>query len=114
MTHKKPRSRGFLLFVCLDNLSYASDIVSHVNVRKKGVLSMHVADFLIHISETLEDAERASLETALRQSQGVIAPRFNKETPQLLCVSYDPEQVDAVSLLRCVTDRGYAAQLVGM
>lgn len=42
---------------------------------------MHLADLLIHIDETLDATERVSLEEALRNIEGVIAPRFNRETP---------------------------------
>jgi len=75
---------------------------------------MHLADLLIHVNETLETSERASLEEALRNVKGVIAPRFNRETPHLLLVSYDPQEIASKSLLNRVKANGYNAQLVGM
>jgi hypothetical protein len=75
---------------------------------------MHLVDLLIHVNETLGSTERASLEEELRKVEGVIAPRFNRETPHLLLVSYDPQEVDAHNLLNRVKHNGYNAQLVGM
>lgn len=75
---------------------------------------MHFADLLIHVNETLGAAERAALEEELRKAKGVVAPRFNRETPHLLLISYDPQEIDSRSLLNRVKDGGYSAQLVGM
>ena len=75
---------------------------------------MHIADLLIHVNESLGSARRESLEEELRRVQGVIAPRFNKETPHLLLVAYDPQQIDSRNLLKRVRANGYSAQLVGM
>lgn len=75
---------------------------------------MHLADLLIHVNETLEATERASLEEELRKAKGVIAPRFNKETSHLLLVSYDPQEINSHNLVNRVKDNGYNAQLVGM
>lgn len=75
---------------------------------------MHVTDMLIHVNETLGANERESLQTELRKLSGVIAPRFNRATPHLLLVSYNPQAVDSVSLLNRVKADGYHVQLVGM
>ena len=75
---------------------------------------MHLADLLIHVNETLGAAERAALEEELRKTEGVIAPRFNRETPHLLLIAYDPREIDSYNLLNRVKDSGYNAQLVGM
>lgn len=75
---------------------------------------MHLADILIHVNETLGATERVSLEEELRKFKGVIAPRFNKQTPHLLLVAYDPQEIDSHNLLSRVKANGYNAQLVGM
>ncbi|WP_126453324.1 hypothetical protein [Sulfuriflexus mobilis] len=75
---------------------------------------MHLADLIIHVNETLAASERTALEDVLRQSNGVVAPRFNKETPHLLLVAYNPEQIDSHKLLHQVKAGGYTAQLLGM
>jgi len=75
---------------------------------------MHLADLLIHVNETLGSTKRASLEEELRKVKGVIAPRFNKETPHLVLVAYNPQEIDSHNLLNRVKANGYNAQLVGM
>lgn len=75
---------------------------------------MHRVDLLIHVNETLGVTERTSLEDDLRKVDGVIAPRFNRETPHLLLVTYDPQAVDTRNLLNRVKAKGYSAQLIGM
>jgi len=75
---------------------------------------MHIADLLIHVNETLDSNERESLQEELRKLYGVIAPRFNRETPHLLLVSYEPQEIDSLKLLNRVKANGYHAQLVGM
>lgn len=75
---------------------------------------MHLADLLVHVKETLGPTECASLEEELRKVDGVIAPRFNRETPHLLLVSYDPHKVEARDLLSRIRGGGYTAQLVGL
>ncbi|MFU8836776.1 MAG: ATP-binding protein [Thiohalomonadaceae bacterium] len=73
---------------------------------------MDITDITLHIATSLDHEEQQALEAAMRETDGVIAPRFNK--PQLLVVSYNPQQVDAARLLRVVTQRGHEAQLIGM
>jgi hypothetical protein len=38
---------------------------------------MNISDVMIHINEPLSVEARSSLEEAMRQIEGVIAPRFN-------------------------------------
>lgn len=75
---------------------------------------MHLADLLIHVNETLDTNERASLEEELRAVKGVVAPRFNRKTPHLMLVSYDPMEAEPRDLLGRVKRNGYNAQLVGL
>lgn len=75
---------------------------------------MHVADTLIHVNETLGSNEQESLQEELRKLSGVIAPRFNRGSPHLLLVSYNPQEVGSLKLLNRVKANGYHAQLVGM
>ncbi|MGM0594770.1 MAG: hypothetical protein ACQETD_09560 [Pseudomonadota bacterium] len=73
---------------------------------------MDTTDIMLHIATSLDHDEQQALETAMRETDGVIAPRFNK--PHLLVVSYNPQQVDASQLLSVATQRGHETQLVGM
>ena len=72
---------------------------------------MKTMDTMIHIDESLDEDQQLTLATALRDMQGVVAPRFNK--PHLLMVAYDADATSATALLSAVAGRGYRAQLVG-
>ena len=73
---------------------------------------MQTSDIIIHVDENLDKGEKLELENKLRELEGVIAPRFNKE--HMLLVSYNPEKVSSSDLLGTVTAKGYSAQLIGM
>jgi vacuolar-type H+-ATPase subunit D/Vma8 len=71
-----------------------------------------MTDILIHVNEELEKNQKKELESELRNIEGVIAPRFNKE--HLLLVEYDSNKIDTSVLLDAVKSGGYQAQLVGL
>jgi hypothetical protein len=73
---------------------------------------MHTPDVTIHINESLDATKQEALETAIREIDGVIAPRFN--LPHMLVVLYDSEITSPVILLEAVRNKGYQAQLVGL
>lgn len=73
---------------------------------------MHTPDITIHINESLDVTKQEALETAIREIDGVIAPRFN--LPHMLVVLYDSEITSPVILLDAVRNKGYQAQLVGL
>nr|VFK64529.1 MAG: hypothetical protein BECKUNK1418G_GA0071005_104726 [Candidatus Kentron sp. UNK]VFK71126.1 MAG: hypothetical protein BECKUNK1418H_GA0071006_105126 [Candidatus Kentron sp. UNK] len=73
---------------------------------------MQYTDVLIHVNELLDNHQKDSLESELRNVEGVVALRFNK--PHLLLISYDPEKTDASRLLGVVKSGGCEAQLVGL
>ena len=75
---------------------------------------MRLVDILIHVNKPLEEKQRHMLEDNLRQLNGVIAPRFNKETPHLLFVSYDSLKTTSQKLLNHIQKNHYPAQLIGM
>jgi len=73
---------------------------------------MHTPDITIHINESLDVTKQEALETAIREIDGVIAPRFN--LPHMLVVLYDSKITSPVILLDAVRNKGYQAQLVGL
>jgi hypothetical protein len=74
---------------------------------------MNITDVMIHINEPLSVAARSSLEEAMRQIEGVVAPRFNPGKEHLLVVAFDPEKANAADLLQKARAAGYTAQLIG-
>jgi len=73
---------------------------------------MHTPDVTIHINEALDATKQDALENAMREIDGVIAPRFN--LPNMLVVLYNSDKTSPAVLLNAVTSRGYQAQLVGL
>ncbi|MEW8628044.1 MAG: ATP-binding protein [Candidatus Thiodiazotropha sp.] len=73
---------------------------------------MNSTDIMIHINESLTEANQQELELEMRNIEGVIASRFNK--PHLLVVAYDAELIGSPELLKHVMRKGYHAQLVGL
>jgi hypothetical protein len=74
---------------------------------------MNITDVMIHINEPLSVAARSSLEEAMRQIEGVVAPRFNPGKEHLLVVAFDPDKANAADLLQKARAAGYTAQLIG-
>ena len=76
-------------------------------------MNINISDILIHINESLNDQQRSNLEEAVRQDEGVVAPRFNPGKEHLLLVAFNPDITSASTLLNKVQSFGYNAQLVG-
>lgn len=74
---------------------------------------MNITDVMIHINEPLSVAARSSLEEAMRQIDGVVAPRFNPGREHLLVIAFDPDKANAADLLQKARAAGYTAQLIG-
>jgi phage gp36-like protein len=74
--------------------------------------AMHTPDITIHIKQELDQEKQQALETAMREIDGVIAPRFN--LPHMLVVLYNSERTSSAALLDAVKSKGYQAQLVGL
>lgn len=73
---------------------------------------MQTPDITIHINETLGQDQQQEIESAMREIDGVIAPRFN--LPHMLVILYNAEMTSSAMLLDTVKGRGYQAQLVGI
>lgn len=74
---------------------------------------MNVSDILIHINESLNEQQRSALEEAVREIEGVVAPRFNPGKEHLLLVAFNPDVASTATLLTKVQSFGYNAQLIG-
>lgn len=74
---------------------------------------MDVSDILIHVNESLNEQQRSALEEAVRQIEGVVAPRFNPGKEHLLLVAFNPDVASTATLLTKVQSFGYNAQLIG-
>lgn len=73
---------------------------------------MNGNDIMVHFQENLDINQKKTIESQLREIDGVIAPRFNKD--HLLVIYYNSDKTDSSVLLNLVKLNGYQAQLVGM
>ncbi|MCU7834386.1 MAG: hypothetical protein KZQ83_03950 [gamma proteobacterium symbiont of Taylorina sp.] len=67
---------------------------------------------MIHVRDNLNNTQKHNVESQLREIEGVIAPRFNKE--HLLVIYFNSEKTKSSILLNMVQSSGYKAQLVGL
>ncbi len=75
---------------------------------------MSRSDIMIHIEPGLSADARSSLEERMRQSDGVIASRFNPVEEHLLLSAYDPDKTSPANLPGVVKSPGHAAQRAGV
>lgn len=68
---------------------------------------------VIHVNDTLGDARRSDLESALASRYGINGARFNATRPHLLLVDYDPQQINSLEVLHQVRRQNVRAQLIG-
>ena len=73
---------------------------------------MQATDIMIHISDSLNTVQKENVESKLREIDGVIAPRFNKD--HLLLIYFNLEKTKSSVLLNTVQSTGYQAKLVGL
>jgi hypothetical protein len=72
-----------------------------------------MVDLVIHIDETLDEARRASLLTAVREAKGIIAVGYHNETPHLMIVVFNPKDLASADVLNLVKSEGVHAEFTG-
>jgi hypothetical protein len=77
-------------------------------------MGIQLADLMIHIDEHLSNPQRETVETALREIEGVVSVKNPDDRPHLTLVAYRPDQVRAEDLLARVKAEGVSAELVGL
>ena len=73
-----------------------------------------IADVVVHIDETLATDELNSLVDAIRGVDGVISAGAQDNTPHLVAVLYNPDNVNSKEILDKVKNEGCHAELVGI
>ena len=73
---------------------------------------MQATDIMIHVRDNLNTNQKCEIESQLREVDGVIAPRFNKE--HLLLIYFNLDKTTSSVLLNTVKSTGYQAKLVGL
>lgn len=58
-----------------------------------------IADFVVHIHPELTVDQRAKIEEAVSNAEGVVSVHFSREHPNALLVAYDPEAISSEAVL---------------
>lgn len=73
-----------------------------------------IADFIVHVDESLDSEEMHDLEDVIRFNDGVVSVGANEKTSHLLMILYNSEVVCSSSILDSVKSKGLHAELVGI
>ena len=73
---------------------------------------MNGTDIMVHFQENLDAKQKNTIESQLREIDGVIAPRFNKE--HLLLIYYNSDKTDSSIFMNFFKTTGFQAKLVGL
>lgn len=81
---------------------------------KENVMTINVADVIIHIDETLPLNQLKTIENHIYKMGGVLSACNLDDQPHLISVTYDPKKVKSHDILVKVENEGVNAQLVGL
>lgn len=77
-------------------------------------MGIKIVDVMLHIDEEITGNERESLRDRVLARDGVMAASYHVKTPHLLVVGYDPDVLNAKTILDTVEQTGVRAELVGL
>jgi hypothetical protein len=76
-------------------------------------VAKNTVEIVVHISETLDDAQRNNLVVALEQKGAIVSAEFCPLRYHLMLVRYDRDQYSSQDVLSAVSDRKLQARLIG-
>jgi hypothetical protein len=77
-------------------------------------MDIKLVDVIVHVDESIAADRRSALESGLRGMHGVVSVHMPEDKPHLVTVEYNPDAVTSQQVLRCVTEQGVHAELVGL
>lgn len=77
-------------------------------------MTTNVADFVLHIDETLPPDQLKTIESHITGMGGVLTASNRNDNPHLILVKYDPDKVKSHDILVKVESEGVHAELVGL
>ena len=77
-------------------------------------MDIQLADVTLHIDESLDAGQKASVEDQLRALDGVVSVHNPDDRPHLTIVEYNPNKVKSSQVLDTVRANGFSAQMIGM
>jgi len=76
-------------------------------------MAQNTVEIVVHISDSLDDAQRNNLVVALKQNEGIVSAEFCPLRYHLMLVRYDREQYSSQDVLSAVNDQKLQARLIG-
>jgi hypothetical protein len=89
-------------------------VAAEVIVCKENLMTINIADVVVHVDETLPLDQLKTIEDHIHKMGGVVSARNQENQPHLISVTYNPEQVQSHDILVKVRKEGIHAQLVGL
>jgi hypothetical protein len=77
-------------------------------------MDISIADFIIHVDESLPPEQMKQLEELVRKGTCVISACAPENKPQLMLVTYDPECTTSKQILETIKGEGVKAQSIGL
>jgi hypothetical protein len=77
-------------------------------------MSNNLADFVLHIDESLPRDRLNTLENHIHAIDGVVCACNRNDQPHLVTIVYNPEHVEAHDILVNVQNAGFHGELVGL
>ncbi len=77
-------------------------------------MSNNLADFVVHIDESLPRDRLSELEDHIHDVDGVVCACNRDAQPHLMTVVYNPEHVKAHDILVKIENEGVHAELIGL
>lgn len=72
------------------------------------------SNVIVYVQQPLQTEQTRIISQALCALRGVLQARTSSRSSRVICVDYDPVDVDSQRILRSVTSCGFDARLVGM
>jgi len=76
-------------------------------------MAQNTVEIVVHISDSLDDAQRNNLVVALQQNEGIVSAEFCPLRYHLMLVRYDRDQYSSQDVLGAVNDQKLQARLIG-
>jgi cell division protein FtsX len=76
-------------------------------------VAKNTVEIVVHISESLDDAQRSNLVVALEQIDGVVSAEFCPLRYHLMLLRYDRDRYSSQDILGAVSDQKLQARLIG-
>ena len=85
-------------------------VVQHVSTP---ALAKNAVEIVVHIKETLDEAQRNNVVTALEGAQGIIGAEFCPLRYHLVVARYDREAISSQDVLKAFNALNVEARLIG-